>query len=61
MLWLWERWLIPGPHGTIRWVGMDFVPYWVGVRAMLAGHSPYSAATTQQIQAVLLGGAPAAG
>ena len=61
MLWLWNRWLIPGPHGTIRWIGMDFVPYWVGVRAMLAGQSPYSTATTRLIQAVLLGGPPAAG
>ena len=61
MLWLWDHWLIPGPHGAIHWVGMDFVPYWVGVRAMLAGHSPYLAATTRQIQAALLGGAPAAG
>ena len=40
---------------------MDFVPYWVGVRAMLAGQSPYSTATTHLIQAVLLGGAPEAG
>jgi hypothetical protein len=61
MAWLWETWLIPGPHGLMRWVGMDFVPYWVGVRAMLAGQSPYLAATTQHIQAILLGGAPAAG
>ena len=61
MAWLWERWLIPGPHGTIHWVGMDFVPYWVGVRAMLAGQSPYSAATTRLIQGVLLGGPPEAG
>ena len=61
MAWLWETWLIPGPHGPIHWVGMDFVPYWVGVRAMLAGQSPYIAATTRQIQALLLGGAPEAG
>ena len=61
MLWLWDRWLIPGPHGPIRWVGMDFVPCWVGVRAMLAGHSPYSAATTHLIQTVLLGGPPNSG
>jgi hypothetical protein len=61
MAWLWERWLTPGPHGPIHWVGMDFVPYWVGVRAMLAGQSPYHAATTRLIQAVLLGGAPEAG
>jgi uncharacterized protein (DUF486 family) len=61
MLWLWDRWLIPGPHGPIHWVGMDFVPYWVGVRAMMAGQSPYSAATTRLIQTVLLGGPPEAG
>ena len=61
MAWLWERWTIPGLHGPIRWVGMDFVPYWVGVRAMLAGQSPYLASTTRLIQAVLLGGAPEAG
>lgn len=61
MEWMYDTWMIPGPHGTIHWVGMDFVPYWVGVRVMLAGQSPYSAATTQQIQTVLLGGAPAAG
>ena len=61
MLWLWERWLIPGPHGSIHWVGMDFVPYWVGVRAMLTGQSPYLAGTTQIIQNTLLGGPPQAG
>jgi hypothetical protein len=61
MSWLWDRWLVPGPHGTIRWVGMDFVLFWVGVRTMLAGLSPYSPGTTQLIQAVLLGGPPAAG
>jgi len=61
MFWMWDRWLIPGPHGMIHWVGMDFVPYWVGVRAMLAGQSPYSAATTHLIQSALLGGAPEAG
>jgi hypothetical protein len=27
MAWLWDRWLIPGSHGPIHWVGMDFVPY----------------------------------
>ncbi|MBE3039807.1 MAG: DUF2029 domain-containing protein [Chloroflexi bacterium] len=61
MFWLWDRWLIPGPHGTIHWVGMDFVPYWVGVRAMLTGQSPYSTGTTHLIQTVLLGGPPEAG
>jgi hypothetical protein len=58
IFWLYDRWLVPGPHGSVHWVGMDFVPYWVGVRLMLVGQSPYSAATTQAIQSVLLGGAP---
>ena len=58
---LWDYWLIPGPHGTIHWVGMDFVPYWVGIRAMLTGQSPYSTGTTHLIQTVLLGGPPEAG
>jgi hypothetical protein len=61
MFWLWDRWLIPGPHGTIHWVGMDFVPYWVGVRAMLTGQSPYSSGTTHLIQMALLGGTPEVG
>jgi len=61
MLWLWERWLVPGPNGPVRWVGMDFVLFWVGVRAMLTGQSPYSAATTSVIQSTLLGGPPAPG
>ena len=51
----------PGPAWAdpLGWV--DFVPYWEGVRAMLAGHSPYSAATTHLIQTVLFGGPPEAG
>ena len=61
MAWLWDRWLIPGPHGSIRWIGMDFVPYWVGVRAMLNGQSPYNPGTTQTIQSILLGGPPEIG
>jgi hypothetical protein len=61
MRWLWDRWLILGPNGPLHWVGMDFVPYWVGVRAMLSGQSPYDAATTHAIQSALLGGPPAAG
>lgn len=40
---------------------MDFVPYWVGVRAMLTGQSPYSSGTTHLIQTILLGGLPEAG
>ena len=50
----WSAWMI-------HWVGMDFVPYWVGVRSMLIGQSPYSAGTTHLIQATLLGGPPGAG
>ena len=61
MVWLWDRWLIPGPHGPVHWIGMDFVPYWVGVRAMLVGQSPYSTGTTNLIQTVLLGGPPEIG
>jgi hypothetical protein len=61
MLWLWDHWLIQGPHGTIHWVGRDFVPYWVGVRAMLTGQSPYSIGTTHLIQTILLGGPPEGG
>ena len=58
---LYDRWLIPGPHGLFPWVGMDFVPYWVGVRSMLAGQSPYHIETTRLIQTTLLGGAVAPG
>lgn len=61
MLWLWNRWLTPGPNGPIHWVGMDFVPYWVGVRNMVSGVSPYSTNTTHLIQSILLGGSPGQG
>jgi hypothetical protein len=53
---LWNKWLIPGPYGPYRWIGMDFVPYWVGVRQMLHGISPYSLETTQAIQLAVYGG-----
>jgi hypothetical protein len=53
---LYEQWFIPGPHGPFHWVGMDFVPYWVGVRSMLAGQSPFDPETTRLIQLTLLGG-----
>ncbi len=61
MRWLWDRWLTEGPNGPMRWVGMDFVPYWVGVRQMWHGLSPYNSATTHAIQSILLGGPPAPG
>jgi hypothetical protein len=61
MRWLWDRWLIEGPNGLMRWVGMDFVPYWVGVRSMWHGQSPYTEVVTQAIQAILLGGPPGPG
>lgn len=59
---LWDRWLIEGgPHGPYRWVGMDFVPYWVGARAMLQGRSPYGPETTLAIQQAVFGGPVAPG
>jgi hypothetical protein len=61
MIWLYERWLIPGPHGPIHWVGMDSVLFWVGARTMLMGQSPYSAGTVQLIQSAVLGGPPQIG
>jgi hypothetical protein len=56
---LWNRWLIPGPYGPVRWIGMDFAPYWVGVQQMIHGVSPYSAAATLKIQQAVYGGAAA--
>jgi len=53
---LWDLWFIPGPHGPFRWVGSDYIPYWVGVREMFSGVIPYSAETTLKIQQVLYGG-----
>lgn len=59
---LWDRWLVDGgPHGLYRWVGMDFAPYWVGARAMVQGHSPYSPETTLAIQQAVFGGPVAPG
>lgn len=58
--WLWDRWMLDGPHGPYRWVGMDFAPFWVGVREMFHGADPYSAETTLKIQQVVYGG-PAKG
>jgi hypothetical protein len=55
--WLWDKWLLPGPHGPYRWVGMDFIPFWVGVRGMFLGTTPYSVNVTAQIQQLAYGGA----
>ena len=61
MAWLYDRWLIAGPNGPIHWIGMDSVLFWVAARAMLAGQSPYSAATVHLIQAAVMGGPPQPG
>ena len=54
--WFWDRWFLVGPHGTYRWVGMDFVPFWVGVQEMLRGFNPYTPEVTLKIQDVIYGG-----
>jgi hypothetical protein len=53
---LWNKWFIPGPYGPYRWIGMDFVPYWVGVQQMIHGFNPYSLETTLKIQQAVYGG-----
>jgi Glycosyltransferase family 87 len=58
--WLWDHWMLVGPHGPYRWVGMDFAPFWVGVREMFHGINPYSPETTLKIQELVYGG-PALG
>lgn len=58
--WLFENWMVSGPHGPYRWVGMDFASYWVGVKDMLQGIDPYSPETTLKIQHLVYGG-PARG
>lgn len=58
--WLWNRWMLDGPHGPYRWIGMDFAPFWTGVREMFHGANPYSAETTLKIQDTVYGG-PAMG
>lgn len=58
--WLYESWLIDGPHGPYRWVGMDFASYWVGVREMFDRVDPYSPEATLKIQQAIYGG-PALG
>ncbi len=57
---LWDRWMLDGPHGPYRWVGMDIAPFWVGVREMFRGVNPYSPETLLKIQDVVYGG-PALG
>ena len=54
--WFWDSWLLDGPHGPYRWVGMDFVPFWVGVQEMLNGLNPYTPEVTLKIQEVVYGG-----
>jgi hypothetical protein len=54
--WLWDRWMLEGPHGPFRWVGMDFAPFWVGVREMFHGVNPYSPEVLTKIQQVVYGG-----
>jgi len=56
LFWLWDTWLLDGPHGPYRWVGMDFIPYWIGVREMLKGVNPYTPEVTLKIQETLYGG-----
>jgi hypothetical protein len=58
--WLWDRWMLVGPYGPYRWVGMDFAPFWVGVREMFHGINPYGPETTLKIQEMVYGG-PALG
>jgi hypothetical protein len=58
--WLWDRWMLAGPHGPYRWIGMDFAPFWVGVREMFHSANPYDPDTTLKIQQVVYGG-PALG
>lgn len=54
--WFWDTWLLDGPHGPYRWIGMDFVPFWVGVQQMLTGLNPYTPEVTLKIQEVIYGG-----
>jgi hypothetical protein len=56
IVWLWDLWLLNGPHGPYRWMGIDFAPFWVGVREMFHGANPYDIATTLKIQQVVYGG-----
>lgn len=57
VVWLWDRWMLDGPHGPYRWVGMDFTSYWVGVREMFHRIDPYSPEATLKIQQAVYGGA----
>ena len=54
--WFWDTWLLDGPHGPYRWIGMDFVPFWVGVQQMLNGLNPFTPEVTLKIQEVIYGG-----
>lgn len=54
--WFWDTWLLDGPHGPYRWIGMDFAPFWVGVQQMLRGLNPYTPEVTLKIQEVIYGG-----
>lgn len=56
LIWFWDQWLLDGPHGPYRWVGMDFVPFWAGVQQMLKGLNPYTPEVTLKIQEVIYGG-----
>jgi hypothetical protein len=56
LFWFWDKWMLDGPHGTYRWVGMDFVPFWVGVQEMLKGLNPYTPEVTLKIQEAIYGG-----
>ncbi|MEJ5223489.1 MAG: hypothetical protein WHV44_03465 [Anaerolineales bacterium] len=53
---MWDKWMLDGPHGPYRWMGMDFAPFYVGVQEMFSGADPYSAETTLKIQEVVYGG-----
>ncbi len=56
LFWFWDIWQLDGPHGPYRWVGMDFVPFWVGVQEMLDGLNPYTPEVTLKIQQEVYGG-----
>ncbi len=54
--WFWNSWLLAGPHGPYRWIGLDFVPFWVGVQEMVKGLNPYTPEVTLKIQEAIYGG-----
>jgi len=59
--WLWDKWKVDTPHGSYRWVGMDFASYWVGIRESFYGADPYSPETTLKIQEIVYGRSAALG